>query len=147
MLMRHWSLYDSMFYSTYLATRMATWTVNGRQSLETFIARMGYVCVCDALPPSLSSWQLLASRRLPAFFVLFDSRTMGVIPRTYVPPRDCANRLSLREIREKYTVMSSRLKDNLRAKVRCDFFLFVNFSFLCSRDRFSPSHRAACIGL
>ena len=41
MLLRHWTLYDSMFYSNYLAPRLNIWSENGKKELHRFIALMG----------------------------------------------------------------------------------------------------------
>lgn len=41
MLMRHWTLYDSMYYSNYLAPRLGIWNESGRKELHRFIALMG----------------------------------------------------------------------------------------------------------
>ncbi|KAI8841076.1 CDC45 family [Chytriomyces cf. hyalinus JEL632] len=41
MLMRHWSFYDCMFYSQYVAARLGTWKERGRQKLTNLMARMG----------------------------------------------------------------------------------------------------------
>lgn len=41
MLMRHWTLFNSMYHSRYIATRMNVWREKGRRLLETFIAKMG----------------------------------------------------------------------------------------------------------
>lgn len=41
MLMRHWTLYDSMFYSNYLAPRLGIWNESGKKELHRFIALVG----------------------------------------------------------------------------------------------------------
>lgn len=41
MLTRHWTLFNSMLHSRYLATRLAVWREKGRRMLETFIVKMG----------------------------------------------------------------------------------------------------------
>ncbi|KAJ5359245.1 uncharacterized protein N7496_011658 [Penicillium cataractarum] len=41
LLVRHWSLYDSMLHSPYLATRLHVWTENGRKRLHKLLAKMG----------------------------------------------------------------------------------------------------------
>lgn len=41
MLYRHWTLYDSMFHSTYIATRLGVWREPGEEKLRRFIATMG----------------------------------------------------------------------------------------------------------
>jgi cell division control protein 45 len=41
MLMRHWTLFNAMFHSRYVATRLGVWRERGRRLLETFIVKMG----------------------------------------------------------------------------------------------------------
>ena len=41
MLLRHWSLYDSLLHSPYFATKLNTWSDNGRSNLELLLAKMG----------------------------------------------------------------------------------------------------------
>eukprot|EP00941_MAST-03F_sp_MAST-3F-sp1_P000861 g861.t1 len=41
MLHRHWSLYDSMFYSDYFATKLGIWTAAGKAKLEDCLAKIG----------------------------------------------------------------------------------------------------------
>ena len=43
MLYRHWSLFDSMYHSDYVATRLGTWTNEtlGKQKLETLLVHLG----------------------------------------------------------------------------------------------------------
>lgn len=41
MLYRHWNLYDSMYYSRYIATNLGIWKQNGRKKLDTLLAKMG----------------------------------------------------------------------------------------------------------
>ncbi|EME82807.1 uncharacterized protein MYCFIDRAFT_136813 [Pseudocercospora fijiensis CIRAD86] len=41
MMIRHWSLYDSMQHSTYLATRLHLWNDNGKKRLAKLLAKMG----------------------------------------------------------------------------------------------------------
>lgn len=40
-LIRHWSLYDSMLHSSYLATRLHVWSDGGRKRLHKLLAKMG----------------------------------------------------------------------------------------------------------
>ena len=42
MLLRHWTLYDSMRYSNYVATKLQVYTSEGRQRLKELLARMGF---------------------------------------------------------------------------------------------------------
>ena len=42
MVLRHWNLYDSMYHSSYVASRLGIWsTGRGRNRLELFLAKMG----------------------------------------------------------------------------------------------------------
>mmetsp|Transcript_8095 Transcript_8095/g.23217 ORF Transcript_8095/g.23217 Transcript_8095/m.23217 type:complete len:595 (-) Transcript_8095:288-2072(-) len=40
-LMKHWTLYEAMLYSNYVATRLQTWREKGRRNLELLLAKMG----------------------------------------------------------------------------------------------------------
>ena len=40
-LVRHWSLYESMLHSPYLAARLHVWTENGKKRLHKLLAKMG----------------------------------------------------------------------------------------------------------
>ncbi|KAJ3681006.1 hypothetical protein LUZ60_015495 [Juncus effusus] len=42
MLLRQWSLFDSMLYSSYSATKLRTWSDNGLKKLMLLMARMGF---------------------------------------------------------------------------------------------------------
>ncbi len=43
MLHRHWTLFDSLYHSEYVATRLGTWVSEtaGTQTLEKFLVHMG----------------------------------------------------------------------------------------------------------
>jgi len=41
LLIRHWSLYDSMLHSPYLAAKLHIWSDTGRKRLHKFLAKMG----------------------------------------------------------------------------------------------------------
>lgn len=41
LLIRHWSLYESMFHSPYLGSRLHIWTEQGRKRLHKLLAKMG----------------------------------------------------------------------------------------------------------
>lgn len=41
LLIRHWSLYDSMYHSPYLSTRLHIWSEPGRKRLHKLLAKMG----------------------------------------------------------------------------------------------------------
>jgi len=43
MLYRHWTLYDSMYHSSYMATKLGIWKEKGRKRLHTFLAKMGSI--------------------------------------------------------------------------------------------------------
>ncbi len=40
-LLRHWNLYDSLFHSTYVATKLGVWKEKGRQRLTNMLVKMG----------------------------------------------------------------------------------------------------------
>lgn len=42
MLLREWNLFDSMLCSSYIATKMKTWSDNGMKKLKLLLARMGF---------------------------------------------------------------------------------------------------------
>ncbi len=41
MLMRHWSLYDSMYYSNYISPKLGTWKDYGKKQLQDFLTKLG----------------------------------------------------------------------------------------------------------
>ena len=43
MLYRHWSLYQGMYHSTYIATRLAIWKDRGKRRLENLLTTIGYL--------------------------------------------------------------------------------------------------------
>ncbi|XP_008807350.2 cell division control protein 45 homolog [Phoenix dactylifera] len=45
MLLREWNLYDSMLCSSYIATKLKTWSDNGLKKLKLLLARMGFPLV------------------------------------------------------------------------------------------------------
>ncbi|WCJ38016.1 cell division cycle 45 [Euphorbia peplus] len=45
MLLREWNLFDSMLCSSYIATKMKTWSDNGMKKLKLLLARMGFALV------------------------------------------------------------------------------------------------------
>jgi cell division control protein 45 len=45
MLYRHWTLYDSMYHSPYVATRLGIWKETGRKKLQTMLARLGFAFI------------------------------------------------------------------------------------------------------
>lgn len=42
MLIRHWSLYDSMLHSSYLGTKLHIWSDHGKKRLHKLLAKMGF---------------------------------------------------------------------------------------------------------
>lgn len=42
MLLRHWSLYESMYYSNYVASKLGTWRAKGQEKLKELFAKMGF---------------------------------------------------------------------------------------------------------
>ncbi|KAL9673625.1 hypothetical protein QQ045_029886 [Rhodiola kirilowii] len=45
MLLQEWNLFDSMLCSSYMATKLKTWTENGMKKLKLLLARMGFSLV------------------------------------------------------------------------------------------------------
>lgn len=43
MLFRHWTLYDAMYHSSYVAGKLGIWKERGRKRLTGLLAKMGYV--------------------------------------------------------------------------------------------------------
>lgn len=65
MLMRHWTLFNSMFHSRYIATRLNVWREKGKRLLETFIVKMGiplHQCTRDYSSMDLDFKESLPSR-------------------------------------------------------------------------------------
>lgn len=53
MLYRHWSLYEAMLHSPYVASKLLLWWAHGRQRLDELLAKMGFSlaqCKCVRLP-------------------------------------------------------------------------------------------------
>ncbi|KAJ3113710.1 hypothetical protein HDU96_003039 [Phlyctochytrium bullatum] len=42
MLLRHWTLYESLYHSSYVATRLGVWKEKGRQRLTNLLVKMGF---------------------------------------------------------------------------------------------------------
>lgn len=40
--MRHWSLYEAMLHSPYVAVRLQTWHDKGRRLLQEMLVKMGF---------------------------------------------------------------------------------------------------------
>ncbi|KAL9239132.1 hypothetical protein vseg_013481 [Gypsophila vaccaria] len=45
MLLREWNLFDSMLCSSYIATKLKTWSDNGMKKLKLLLARMGFALI------------------------------------------------------------------------------------------------------
>lgn len=41
MLFRHWNLYDAMYHSSYVASKLGVWKERGRKRLTGLLAKMG----------------------------------------------------------------------------------------------------------
>jgi cell division control protein 45 len=41
MMFRHWNLYDAMYHSSYVASKMGIWKERGRKRLTGLLAKMG----------------------------------------------------------------------------------------------------------
>jgi cell division control protein 45 len=64
MMVRHWSLYESMYNSNYVASRLGIWREPGRQRLLALLAKMGYVFVMDMMRLLLWTFLLFKHRGL-----------------------------------------------------------------------------------
>ena len=42
MLYRHWSLYESMYHSNYVMSKLEIWRNSGKDDLKSFFAKMGF---------------------------------------------------------------------------------------------------------
>lgn len=57
MLFRHWTLYDAMYHSSYVAGKLGIWKERGRKRLTGLLAKMGYTFLyhlfvtAETLPP------------------------------------------------------------------------------------------------
>lgn len=47
MLLRHWSLYESMYHSSYVAARLGIWKEKGRRRLTNLLVKMGYLYILN----------------------------------------------------------------------------------------------------
>jgi cell division control protein 45 len=56
-LLRHWSLYDAMIHSSYVASKLATWKERGRRKLVGLFAKMGY-----SIPDAQQSYHRIPSK-------------------------------------------------------------------------------------
>ncbi|XP_010532894.1 PREDICTED: cell division control protein 45 homolog [Tarenaya hassleriana] len=55
MLLREWTLFDSMLCSSYIATKLKTWSDNGIKKLKLLLARMGFALIdCQQKFPYMS---------------------------------------------------------------------------------------------
>ncbi|KAK4987730.1 DNA replication initiation factor cdc45 [Elasticomyces elasticus] len=80
LLIRHWSLYDSMLHSPYLASRLHIWTDTGRRRLHKLLAKMGISLSQAAMGYSHMDVELKASlrQRLLKFAPMYGLE--GLIP-------------------------------------------------------------------
>lgn len=52
MLYRHWSLYEAMLHSPYVASKLLLWWAHGRQRLDELLAKMGFsLAQCKCVHP------------------------------------------------------------------------------------------------
>lgn len=56
-LFQHWTLYDAMYHSSYVAGKLGIWKERGRKRLTGLLAKMGYTFLyhlfvtAETLPP------------------------------------------------------------------------------------------------
>ena len=80
-LMRHWTVYDSIVHSRYVATRLQTWQEKGKDKVKELLVRMGLSqrdCQADycerPTPPPLASANIGPSQdySTPPFLTTLD---------------------------------------------------------------------------
>ena len=59
MMFRHWNLYDAMYHSSYVASKLGIWKEKGRKRLSGLLAKMGYVNSDDTFIRIILSWIIL----------------------------------------------------------------------------------------
>ncbi len=103
MLYRHWSLYEAMLHSPYVASKLLLWWAHGRQRLDELLAKMGF---------SLTQCKYVQADRphslLPFYSILFYS-----IRRCHLTPI-ALNSPSHNRRREAFKYMDADLKARLR---------------------------------
>lgn len=52
MMFRHWSLYDSMYHSGYVSSKLGVWKDAGKKRLNNMFAKMGYAITSHDLSRS-----------------------------------------------------------------------------------------------
>jgi len=65
-LMRYWTLYDSMYYSRYIATKLGVWKQRGKENLKFLLAKMA-LPLNEAQQP-YCSMKRMYKRKLPELF-------------------------------------------------------------------------------
>ncbi|TBU35815.1 CDC45-like protein [Dichomitus squalens] len=55
MMFRHWTLYDAMYHSSYVASKLGIWKERGRKRLTGLLAKMGF-----SIPETQQPWQHMA---------------------------------------------------------------------------------------
>ena len=64
LLFRHWNLYDAMYHSSYVASKLGIWRERGRKKLSGLLAKMGRVLSLDTfIPRSDDPIDFLSSKR------------------------------------------------------------------------------------
>ena len=63
MLFRHWNLYDAMYHSSYVASKLGIWKERGRKRLSGLLARMGFSLADTQQPYSHMAKDLKTSLR------------------------------------------------------------------------------------
>ncbi|KAI8929147.1 CDC45 family [Entophlyctis helioformis] len=71
-LLKHWSLYESLFHSEYVATKLGVWRAKGRQRLTNLLVKMGF--------PQKESKQIYREMSLP-YKRLVDTKLLDLAPK------------------------------------------------------------------
>jgi len=99
-LLRHWSLYDSMANSPYVAARLHTWSDAGRRQLELLLAKMGipldesrrhYLSMSPALRSSLNDKLQIWGAHFKLLHLAFPSFQLEHGFRKSVSAADCVH--------------------------------------------------------
>lgn len=95
MLLRHWSLYNAMFYSDYVGSQLQIWTAEGKQKLQRLLAQVSFA----------ASYIFIV--------YLFNLKNLTIRPVYFmqigIPLQDC---------KQQYSFMSDRMQKRLRDRIR-----------------------------
>jgi hypothetical protein len=143
MLFRHWTLYDAMLHSGYVAGRLGIWKEKGRKRLQGLLAKMGYVLsilLVDHLhadcshihaktPERLTGQHLISCHSRPVIIqtdmqILLNPmhpilRTHVTHPKTLPPIQTGGDRTGIRPRRADLPLIRPIIRIPARLAVRC----------------------------